>query len=69
MATPSEINDSINTDAEAGIQRTQVGSESVDLIPLKDRIAAADRAAANQAAAADRPGLGWRFQRAVPKYY
>lgn len=68
MATPSEINDAIATDAEAGIQKTEIAGNSVDLMPIDDRIKAADRAAAQQAAASNRPGLGLRFQKITPTY-
>lgn len=43
MPDASDINDSLATDAEAGIQRTRIGQEEVELMSVDDRIKVANR--------------------------
>ncbi len=67
MPDASDINDDI---AESALkpQSATVDGNSVTQTSIRDKAFAADRAAGREATAADRPGLGIRFQTFKPYY-
>jgi hypothetical protein len=67
MPDASDLNDDISESAVKP-QSATVDGNSVSQVSISDKIKAADRAAANEAASSDRPGLGLRFQQIRPRY-
>lgn len=64
MADADDIRDALAIDAAAGIQKTTVGNESVDLMKVDDRKKAADIAAGE--VAVTQPHLGALFRQIIP---
>jgi hypothetical protein len=67
MPDADDLNDEIAS-AAVKPQSATIDGNSVSQVSIDDKIKAADRAAGREAATANRPGLGLRFQQITPQY-
>lgn len=68
MSAPDNFSDAIEQNAY-GPKRVRVKDQEVEQHNLREQIDADNHQAAKQAAAANKPGFGLRFQQITPKYF